>query len=80
MEIDMANPTGDAITVTRDAHKYNSMCTIGFTVYHNEKDGSDLSDKSLLRDLLLRIADVSASDGMLEAAGGDVSDTQLNED
>lgn len=60
----------------KEKFKYNSVTTIAFTVYHDREDGSDITDDSLLSDLLLRVADVSVYDGMLEATGGELVDTQ----
>ena len=56
--------------------KYNSVSTIAFTVHHDEVDGSDITDVSLLRDLLKRVSDIAEFDGMLEACGGELDDTQ----
>ena len=58
--------------------KYNSICTLGITVHHDIEDGSDLTDETLLTFALQRISDVASTDGMLEAVGGALEDTCLN--
>jgi len=57
--------------------RYNSVLTLAFTVHHNDINGADITDQSLLVDVLQRIADVSANDGMVEATFNcQLTDTQ----
>lgn len=60
--------------------RYSSVTSIAFTAYHNQKDGSDITNRTLLRDCLLRIACVSINDGMLEATGRKLVDTTDTEE
>ena len=50
------------------------MTTIAFTVYHDEPNGDDITNESLTRDLLIRLANVAENEEMLEATGGELTD------